>query len=189
MVKIITVIIVIILASLLLVFLFGDFTRTARESVSGTLGQTVTRYQTSVKDTKDNLEQNSQNAVNNTKETIYDKAQEVLDTVFNKQTSDEKVISINVLTADNISVGVDQKVYDIDLSKDANFKVTLSKNSKYYLKFQNVAPNSCLFIKDKRYEIGDNQIIEVQFSSTGTYAIKTNTCNLTDRNIGEIIVQ
>ena len=189
MVKIITVIIVIVLALLLLMFLFQDFTKTVKESVSGTLGQTVTRYQNSIKDTRNNLEQNSQNAVNNIKETIHDKAQEALDTVFNKQTSDEKVISVRVLTADNTSVGVGQKVYDIDLSKDANFKVTLSKNSKYYLKFQNVLPNYCLFIEDIRYEIQNNQILEVQFSSTGTYAIKTNSCNLTDRHIGEIIVQ
>lgn len=189
MVKIITIIIVIILTLLLLVFLFQDFTKASSDSVSDTLGQTVTRYQNSVKDTQNNLEQNSKDAVNNIKETIYDKTQEVLDTVFNKQTSDDQVASVRILTSDNTSVGQDQKVYDIDLSKEASFKVTLSKNSKYYLKFQNVPPNYCLFIEDKRYEVENNQILEVQFISTGTYAIKTNSCNLTDRHIGEIIVQ
>lgn len=196
MAKIIIVIIIIILALLLLLFLFQDFTKKTSDSVSDTLGQTVIRYQDSIKDTQNNLEQNSKDAVNNIKETVYDKTQEVLDTVFNKQsfssnkqTSDDQVATVRVITANNPSVGEDQKVYDIDLSKDANFKVTLSKNSKYYLKFQNVSPNYCLFIEDKRYEIENNQIIEVQFSSIGSYAIKTNTCNATDRHIGEIIVQ
>lgn len=196
MVKIIIIIIVIILALLLLLFLFKDFTKKTSDSVSDTLGQTVIRYQNSVKDTQNNLEQNSKDAVNNIKETVYDKAQEVLDTVFNKQsfssnkqTSDDQVATVRVITANNPPVGEDQKIYDIDLSKDTNFKVTLSKNSKYYLKFQNVSPNYCLFIENKRYEIENNQILEVQFSSSGSYAIKTNTCNLTDRHIGEIIVQ
>lgn len=189
MAKIIIVIIIIILALLLLLFLFQDFTKKTSDSVSDTLGQTVIRYQDSIKDTQSNLEQNSKDAVNNIKETVYDKTQEVLDTVFNKQTSDDQVATVRVITANNPSVGEDQKVYDIDLSKDTNFKVTLSKNSKYYLKFQNVSPNYCLFIEDKRYEIENNQIIEVQFSSIGSYAIKTNTCNATDRHIGEIIVQ
>lgn len=80
-------------------------------------------------------------------------------------------------------------VSTIDLSQQTTIKLNLVKNNKYYLDFANVPPNFCLYIGTSKYPIPQDKDLEVEFTSSGTFSLKANACDLGDKNLGEIIVE
>lgn len=141
--------------------------------------------------TKQSLEKTSQNITNTVKEQAYNQAQNTVNTVFDKpnptispSTTTDKV-TVNILGVSNPPTGS----FIIDFSKDSNLKLSLSKGVKYYLQFKNTPQNYCLYIADNKYEIIDSRIIELQFNLGGTYPIRLNSCEVNDKNIGELVVQ
>lgn len=137
--------------------------------------------------TKDSLETNTQKTVDDVKTNIYNSVKTTLDNVFDKQTEDEKdKVAVNILGVTETSS--DDSSINIDLSKDTNLNLSLSVNKKYYLKFQNIPANYCIYINNNKYQLSD-KVIEIQFIQGGSYPIKTNSCDLNDKNIGNITVQ
>ena len=134
--------------------------------------------------TKDTLQETSQNLIETVKDQTYSQTQNTVDAIFNKSISDTTV-AINILQDYNPPPGS----FIIDFSKDSNLKLSLNKGVKYYLQFKNIPTNYCLYIIDNKYQIIDTKIVELQFNSSGTYPIRLNSCEVNDKNLGELVVQ
>lgn len=135
--------------------------------------------------TRDSFTKTAQGAVNTVKTTVYNEAKTTLDNVFNKPTSNDQPVNVSVLrvsSTDNINPS-----YTIDLSKDTNLNLSLSVNRKYYLKFQNIPINYCLYINNNKYPL-DSGVVEILLTQVGNFPIKTNSCNINDKNIGILSV-
>lgn len=142
-----------------------------------------------INNAKDSLEQTSQTVVNNAKDTAYQEAKSALDNVFGKQSSTtNQTVNVSIL-GESTETPPQSDLYNIDLSQATNLKVNLQKNTNYYLKFQNTPANYCLYINDNKYPIGEDKTVKIIFTSSGTYSIKTNTCNLADKILGEFTVK
>lgn len=137
--------------------------------------------------TKEAFNKNSENSIKEIKNTAYVKAKKILDTTFAKKETAEEEVDVKITSPSN-SPPNSEGLYVIDLSKDGNIKLGLSKNKKYQLKFLNVPLNFCLYIQSKKYTINNESGVELQFSSGGNYPIKANLCDLQDKNIGELVV-
>ena len=192
MLKLLAIILIIIVVGVLVwLFWFQKPKKVNSDPIQDTLGEVSKTYENSVSDIKNNVEETSKKTISDAKETIYDKAQEVLSAVFEKKPT----LSQQTNNQDNINVIIESSpqpgniFFEFDLSKGTNSKIKLTKNTKYQLKFQNVPKSYCLYIGDKKYELENNQILEIQFNSQGNYTLKTNSCNLDEKNIGEIIVE
>lgn len=137
--------------------------------------------------TKDSFKENAAKNIETIKENVYNEAKTTLDNVFNKQASNNnQVVSVNILGVTNSDT--DKESIVIDLTQNNDIKLNLSLNKKYYLKFQNIPQNYCLYIDNDKYPLKDSTI-EIQFSQTGNYPVKANSCDLNEKNIGTLTVQ
>ncbi len=138
--------------------------------------------------TKDSFERNTQKSIETAKEVAYNQVKTTLDNAFNKQSSNDKntnEVIVNVLGVTNAD---NQQSYNIDFAKDQDLKLNLNVNNKYYLKFQNIPNNYCIYINNNKYPIS-NGVVEIQFGKGGSYPIKANSCDLNEKNIGTLTVQ
>ena len=139
-------------------------------------------------ETKESFESNTQKNIETIKETVYDKAKTTLDNVFNKQSNNnDQVASVNVLAVTTTS-DIDKQSITVDLTQTNDLKLTLGLNKKYYLKFQNIPQNYCLYINNNKYPITDSTV-EIQFNQRGNFPIKANSCDLNEKNIGTLNVE
>lgn len=137
--------------------------------------------------TKDSFKENTEKNIETIKETVYNEAKTTLDNVFNKQaSSNNQVVSVNILGVTNSNTDKDSIV--IDLTQNNDLKLNLSLNKKYYLKFQNIPQNFCLYINGNKYPITDGTL-EIQFTQIGNYPIKANSCDLNEKSIGTLNVE
>ncbi len=136
--------------------------------------------------TRDSLEKNTQKSIETAKDIVYNEAKTTLDNVFNKQSNDTQEVTVNVLGITNNNSN--QPIYIIDLAKDSDLKMNLSLNTKYYLKFQNIPQNYCLYINNNKYPLVSG-IVEIQFEKSGNFPIKANSCELNDKSIGILTVK
>lgn len=134
------------------------------------------------------LENKSQQLTGTLKDSVFNTAQSGLDTIFNKQPTNSTPVTVQVLDPSSTSI-TQQSITVVDLSKDNNLKLALPRSSKYDLQFQNTQSNQCLYINANKYPIENSKIIEIEFSSSGSYPIKVNSCDLNDKVIGEFDVQ
>lgn len=144
-----------------------------------------------VSQAKDSIQQRSQQAINGTvsdvKDSIFQQAQKDLNKIFGKQTDSPGGVSVQVI--DSSAVDRTQPLSVVDISKDDSLKISLSKDSKYFLQFRNIPPNYCLYINQKKYPLENGKVVEVKFSASGSYPITANFCNLNDKNLGELEVR
>lgn len=132
----------------------------------------------------------TEQASNDLKDSLHQTLQNSLNQVLGQQPIAEVTQPNNpTIQIANSTPPATQPISIIDLAKDSNIKIYAIKNSKYYLQFQNTPPNNCLYLNGNKYPINNNQTIEIQISTSGTYPISINSCNLSDKNIGEISVQ
>lgn len=204
MVKVILVIITVIIICLALFLLIKNPTTKLESPISQGLGKILgfsnntqtgnntndSKTNNPLTQTKDSLGKNAQKSIESgiesVKTLVYNEARTTLDNVFEKQADSDKAVTVNVL---GVVTDVDnQQEFIIDLSRDSDLKLTLAVNNKYYLKFQNIPPNYCLYINGDKYPITED-LIEIQFSKSGNYPIKANSCDLNDKNIGSLIVR
>lgn len=142
--------------------------------------------------TKDSVAQNTQKTIESVKTTVYDQAKTTLDQVFDKQPSDNKddknskEVQVTVLGVNNQTV--DEDTYVFDLTANQGFNMTLSLNKKYYFKFKNIPANYCIYINGSKYPITDSTL-EIQFTKVGNYSIKSNSCELNEKDLGTLTVQ
>ena len=201
MLKIIFVIIVFILLGLGVFFYFKSPVRTDLASpfvqnLGRILGFTKTILPKENADnllnkTKTSAQENAQKSVETVKTTVYNQAKTALDNVFNKQASNEQVVNNQTVNVTVLGVSSTDNVkpsYIIDLSKDSSLNLSLSVNQKYYLKFQNIPKDYCIYINNDKYPLNDG-IVEIQFTQGGNFPIKANSCNLNHKNIGTLTVQ
>lgn len=101
-----------------------------------------------------------------------------------------KVDKSNLVTVNILGVSkVPPDSIIIDFLNDTNLKLNLKKGTKYYLQFKNIPINYCLYIADNKYQVTDNKLVELQFNLSGTYPIRLNSCEVNDKNLGELVVQ
>ena len=130
-------------------------------------------------DAKDNINKVYQNSL----EEFYDQAQSVVNNVFQKDNAQQDV---------SISMAYDNangQPYIVDLAKGSKIQISLKKNSKYYLQFQNVPTDSCLYIGESKYKLEASKNIELSFSNTGTYQLNVNSCSANNKDLGQIVVE
>lgn len=159
------------------------------QTVSKVLGFSKDSKTDLINHTKDTLGENTQKGVDTVKNTIYNQAKTTLDNVFNKQPPSDKpeVISVNILGV-TTNPDIDKQSYDFDFNQSSELKLNLTINKKYYLKFQNIPTNYCLHINDRKYPISEG-IVEIQFSQSGNYPVKANSCDLDEKHVGTLSVQ
>lgn len=201
MLKIILVIIIFVLLGLGLFFYFkspikGDLASPFVQNLGKILGFSKTTSSPKenadnfLSKTKDSVEKNTQNTVETVKTIVYNEAKTTLDNVFNKPTSTDQPVNNQTVNVTVLGVSSSDNVnpsYVIDLSKDSSLNLSLSINQKYYLKFQNIPQNYCIYINDKKYPLNDG-VIEIQFTQGGNFPIKANSCDLNDKNLGTLTV-
>lgn len=134
--------------------------------------------------TKDSLQETSQNLIDTVKDQTYNQAQNTVNTVFDKP-DPTSLVTVNILGVSKVP----PNSITIDFLNDTNLKLNLNKGIKYYLQFKNIPLNYCLYISDNKYQVSDNKLIELQFNSSGTYPIRLNSCEVNDKNLGELVVQ
>lgn len=138
-----------------------------------------------ISQTKDSVNNLASNTINDVKDSAYSSTKNILDSVFDKKDTSK----LNVNFIENKKVSETMKLHLIDLAKDDMLKIQIQKNDKYYLKFKSVPADYCLYIKDNKYEIKDEAVVEIQFNSSGNYSLKMSSCNILEKNVGEIVVQ
>ena len=136
--------------------------------------------------TKDSIGNNAKKNIESVKDLAYNEAKTTLDNVFNKQSDNTQQVTVSVLGVTNADQN--KPIYNIDFTKDQDLKLNLTVNNKYYLKFQNLPQNFCIYINNNKYPINDG-LIEIQFAKGGNYPIKANKCDLDEKNIGTLTVQ
>lgn len=139
--------------------------------------------------TKDSVTQNTQKTIESVKTTVYNQAKTTLDEVFDKQKSSDnssKEVQVTVLGVNNQTADEDTYVFDLTTNQGSN--MTLSLNKKYYFKFKNIPANYCIYISGSKYPITDG-ILEIQFTKTGNYSVKANSCELNEKDLGTLTVQ
>ncbi len=200
MFKIIFIIIILILVGLGIYFWFKSPIKTTLENptiqnlgkILGFSKETPSNNTRSSNDnnlidqTKNSFEENAKKGIETAKTIVYNEAKTTIDNVFDKQTDNSQPVTVNVLGVTNTDPN--QQLYVIDFSKDNDLKLNLIVNNKYYLKFQNIPANYCIYINGDKYPISDG-VIEIQFAKIGNYPIKTNRCDLNDKNIGTVTVK
>jgi len=139
-----------------------------------------------VKQTGDSLIDKSGQTLGTFKDNLYQKTQAVVNNVFDKQPQKQEKIAV-VLDVQNADPKNERLI--LDVTQASTLKLNVNKNTKYYLEFKNLPSDQCLFIDNKKYEFGAGKIKEIQFNSSGKYPIKTSSCNVEDKEIGEFLVQ
>ncbi len=134
--------------------------------------------------TKDSLQETSQNLISTVKDQAYNQAQNTVNAVFDKS-SPKPNVEVNILGVSNPP----PDSITVDFLKDSNLNLNLNKGIKYNMQFKNFPSNYCLYIADNKYQINDAEIIELQFNSNGTYPIRSNLCEVNNKNLGQVIVQ
>jgi len=140
-----------------------------------------------VKQTGDSLLEKSGQTLGTFKDNLYQKTQEVVDNVFDRKQQDKKETVAVVLDIQNADPKNERLI--LDMTQASTLKLNINKNTKYYLEFKNLPSIQCLFIENKKYEVGAGKIVEIEFNSSGKYPIKTNSCNVEDKEIGEFLVK
>jgi len=149
------------------------------------LGDTVQKpIDNFLNQTEDSLQKKSQNLIDAVGNQAYNQAQNTVNAIFDKSNS-PPAVTVNILGASNAPPGS----FVVDFLKDTNLKLSLNKGIRYYLQFQNTPSGYCLYIDNNKYQISNNETIELQFSSNGTYPIRLNSCEINDKNLGELVVQ
>lgn len=120
--------------------------------------------------------------INDTKENIRSKAQDTVNSFFEKK-QEEVVVNISNSPVE------ESKILTVDIVKDKNIKLNLIRGNKYYVQFKNLDKNQCVYIQEKMYKLETGQTLEISFNSAGNFPIKTALCNDLDQNIGELVVQ
>lgn len=163
----------------------GQTTQANNEANTGSQDTANSPFQP-INDAKNKVLENTQQTANNIKDDVYNSVENSVNVIFNKQPQSSSQPTIQIV---NSTSPLPQSPVVIDLSKENNLKLTISKNSKYYLQFQNTPPNYCLYINNNKYAVDSQKTIEVIFSNAGSYPVKANSCDLNDKNIGELNVQ
>lgn len=119
------------------------------------------------------------------REEIKDKSSSVLE-VINQKTTEvlgEKV-EVEVVT-DNSNTVSESEVISITPGK----KLSLKKGTLYSLKFPDIPEGQCVFINTQKYEVGEGEVIQMRFQSSGSFPLKLDYCSPTEKEIGEVVVE
>lgn len=68
-------------------------------------------------------------------------------------------------------------------------KFTLKAKEKNYLKFQNIPPKMCLYINGVKYSTENDAYVAIIFPVVGTYSLSLDYCSISDKQLGEIVVE
>lgn len=113
---------------------------------------------------------------------LTQKKQEVINKLQGEERPEVKVIS-------QVSPNADDKLIVIDLAKENDLVIAAKTNQKYYLVFRNVPANYCLYIQETQYPIKEDLLLELIFSQSGNFLIKTNLCDLKYKEHGVFVVE
>lgn len=153
--------------------------------------ETKTSFFEPINNVRNKVIEDTQQTTANVKEDVYTTIQNSVNGIFGKQSQSNQPTPQSgpaVQIADSSNLPPESSIV-IDLGKENNIKLSMFKNTKYYLQFQNTPPNYCLYINNNKFGIDSKKTIVIEFSTSGSYPIKANSCDLNDKNIGELNVQ
>lgn len=147
-----------------------DFGYNPQESIKG------------VRDLVSQIEKDSTYRINNF---IEEQKKEIAKQLLGDQKSEIKVTATPIPAADDKN---GQRIIVLDLSRENNLLFNLKKGDRIYLVVKNTKAGQCLYINETKYNISEDQSLEIEFQSAGTFSIKTNFCDLNYSEHGKIIV-
>lgn len=141
--------------------------------------------QETVKGAKDLTAQIQDDSIDRIGNFIEEQKKEIAKQLLGNEQSEVKVIpkAIDETSQNQL------KIITIDLAKENNLLFNLKRGDKIYLIIKNAKAGYCLYINDAKYTIVEDQSLEVEFLTSGTFSIKTNLCNLHYSEHGKIIVE
>lgn len=146
-------------------------------------------YSNSINQGGESVKNAASQTLDNAKNNIYKTIQSDLNNLFGQSPSNQSSSEVvQVVDSSAIPKSSDQLTL-IDLAKDSNVRIKLIKGKKNYLQFQNVPNETCLYVGESKYPVNTDKLLEIEILKSGIYPLKINSCNLNDKNIGEIDVE
>ncbi len=135
------------------------------------------------KEITDKVKTETNNAVTQTKNSLFTAAKNAVDNMNPNNGS----VKIDVVPNNN-SISPPE-VTTINFSSNQNVELNLKKNQKYFLKFQNLPANFCLYVNSAQVVVDNSNLVELVFANSGHYPLKTDFCNPTAKTLGQVIVE
>ena len=123
----------------------------------------------------------------NFRKEIKDKTESVMG-VINQKTEDVLGEDVKV-TAFDSSIATQTDVETVINMIPGNKRLFLKRGVLYGFRFSDIPQDYCVFINKQRYEVGEGQVIKMRFTGTGSFPIKLDYCNPTQKELGEIVVE
>lgn len=76
----------------------------------------------------------------------------------------------------------------IDFSSGKKVQLVLQKGKNYSLQFLHFPADLCVFANRQWYKISDGQLVQVQFSQSGTFPLTVDYCDQNRKNLGQVVV-
>ena len=156
--------------------------RQAVSSVQDEIKDSQEKPQEIVLETRDSLQNQIQNKTN-TLVTLLDKT---ANAVLGKK-NEAKPVQIVTVGEKEESDG--KNLTKIDFLKDKNLKISMARNVKHYLKFQNLPPNFCLYLDKNQYSVESDKTVAITFFEGGTFPLNLDFCDQANKNFGELVVE
>lgn len=129
---------------------------------------------------KDSLKDQIQQAADGVNNFIEEKVSQILGE--KKAAPEVKVVSESEEVFSDV-----QLVFDF--KSDKNKKVILKKGVKYLLDFQNIPEGFCLLIGGVQYQLDQQKKLLLSFGSSGSFPLKMDFCQATQKDLGEFLVE
>ena len=81
------------------------------------------------------------------------------------------------------------EIKTINFTSTTPHKLTVKSKEKSFIQFQNVPPKICLFINGVKYSVENNTYATIVFPAVGTYSLSLDYCSISDKQLGEIVVE
>jgi hypothetical protein len=126
-----------------------------------------------VDESKDSLREEIKNKTGSVVEVINQKASDVLG----------EDVEVEVVETQDVEQG--SQVISFTSGK----KLSLKKGVMYSLKFPDIPNGQCVFINGQKYQVGEGEVVQIKFTSSGAFPLKIDYCSPTEKSLGEVVVE
>lgn len=104
---------------------------------------------------KNKVVEDTRQTASDVKDNVYTTIENSVSGLFGKQPQQSSQPIVEVVSSSN---PLPQAPINIDLGKANDIKLTMPKNTKYYLHFSNTPPNYCIYINNDKFPIDDQKM-------------------------------
>lgn len=136
------------------------------------------------------LADQSKSSLQQTVTRVAESVNKYIEEKFNQVLGNDKKsesVEVIVINQQDTSVIADE-VLSFNLLGDKNKKFKLIKGKKYSFKFENLPTGFCVFINNQKYQINQDSLVQIQFSSSGNFPIKLDHCDESAKDYGQFEV-